>query len=115
MDLGGLRVNGKRLRSSLELMAEIGATPGGGVQRLALTPEDKHARGVLVSWLEEMGLEVAVDEMGNIFGRRRGKDDSLRPVMTGSHADSQPKGGRFVMLPRFRGQFSVRPLGPCLS
>lgn len=95
MDLSGLRVNGKRLRSSLELMAEIGATPGGGVQRLALTPEDKQARGLLVSWLEEMGLEVAVDEMGNIFGRRRGKDDSLPPVMTGSHADSQPKGGRF--------------------
>ena len=76
-------------------MAEIGATPGGGVQRLALTPEDKHARDVLVSWMEEMGLEVAVDEMGNIFCRRRGKDDSLQPVMTGSHVDSQPKGGRF--------------------
>jgi beta-ureidopropionase / N-carbamoyl-L-amino-acid hydrolase len=95
MDPGGLRVNGKRLRSSLELMAEIGATPGGGVQRLTLTPEDKQARDLLVSWFEEIGLEIAVDEMGNIFGRRRGKDDSLPPVMTGSHADSQPKGGRF--------------------
>ena len=95
IDLGGLRVNGRRLRSSLERMAEIGATPGGGVERLALTLEDKQARGLLVSWLEEMGLNVVVDEMGNIFCRRHGKDDSLWPVLTGSHADSQAKGGRF--------------------
>ena len=95
MDPGGLRVNGKRLRNGLELMAEIGATPGGGVQRLTLSPEDKQARGLLVCWLEETGLDVTVDEMGNIFGRRHGKDDNLPPVMAGSHADSQPKGGRF--------------------
>ena len=95
MDLNKLHVNGPRLRSSLEAMAEIGATPGGGVQRLTLTPEDKQARDLLVSWLEEIELDVTIDEMGNIFGRRRGKDDDLPPVMTGSHADSQPKGGRF--------------------
>ena len=95
MDPGGLRVNGQRLRSSLERMAEIGATPAGGVQRLTLSPEDKQARDLLISWLEEAGLEVTFDEMGNIFGRRHGKDDSLPPVMTGSHVDSQPKGGRF--------------------
>jgi N-carbamoyl-L-amino-acid hydrolase len=95
MDPAGLRVNGKRLRNSLERMAEIGATPGGGVQRLTLSPEDRQARGLLVSWLEEAGLGVTVDEMGNIFGRRPGKNDSLPPVMAGSHVDSQPKGGRF--------------------
>ena len=95
MDPGKLRVNGQRLRASLEAMAEIGATPAGGVQRLTLTPEDQQARGLLVSWLEQIGLDVAVDEMGNIFGRRQGKDDGLPPVMAGSHADSQPKGGRF--------------------
>ena len=65
------------------------------MQRLTLSPEDKQARGLLVSWLEQIGLDVTVDEMGNIFGRRRGTDDSLPPVMAGSHADSQPKGGRF--------------------
>lgn len=95
MDMDGLRVNGKRLRNSLERMAEIGATPGGGVRRLALTAEDKQARGVLVAWLEDMGYEAAVDEMGNTVCRRRGRDDSLPPVMTGSHVDSQLKGGRF--------------------
>ena len=94
MDLDKLRVNGERLRSSLEAMAKIGATPGGGVQRLALSLEDKQARDLLVSWLEQIGLDVTIDEMGNIFGRRQGREDDLPPVIAGSHADSQPKGGR---------------------
>jgi N-carbamoyl-L-amino-acid hydrolase len=77
MDLKKLRVNGKRLQQSLEEMAKIGATPGGGVQRL------------------ELDLEITIDEMGSIFGKRPGKNNELAPVMSGSHIDSQPKGGRF--------------------
>jgi N-carbamoyl-L-amino-acid hydrolase len=76
-------------------MAKIGATPGGGVQRLTLTDEDKQARDFYVSWLEELNLEITVDEMGNIFGKHAGKNNELPPVMSGSHIDSQPKGGRF--------------------
>ncbi len=95
MNPSDMRVNGERLRQSLERMAEIGATPGGGVQRLALSDEDKEARDLFVSWLEEIELSVSVDQMGNIFGRRKGKSDELAPVMSGSHVDSQPKGGRF--------------------
>ena len=95
MDPRDLRVNGDRLRETLEEMARIGGTPGGGVQRLTLSDEDKEARDLFVSWLRELDLEVTVDEMGNIFGRRRGKSNDLAPVMSGSHIDSQPKGGRF--------------------
>ena len=95
MNLKDLRVNGKRLQSTLEDMAKIGATPGGGVQRLTLTDEDKQARDLFVSWLKNIDLEITVDEMGNIFGRRPGKNNDLSPVMSGSHIDSQPKGGRF--------------------
>jgi N-carbamoyl-L-amino-acid hydrolase len=95
MDVKKLKVNGKRLQSSLEEMAKIGSTPGGGVQRLTLTDEDKQARDLFVHWLKELGLEVTVDEMGSIFGRRKGKNNDLAPVMSGSHIDSQPKGGRF--------------------
>ncbi len=95
MDLKDLRVNGKRLRSSLEDMAKIGASPAGGVERLTLTDEDKEARDLFVGWLNELDLKVTVDEMGNIFGRRPGKQNDLPPVMSGSHIDSQPKGGRF--------------------
>ncbi len=76
-------------------MAKIGATPGGGVQRLTLTDEDKQARDLFVNWLKELNLEVTIDEMGNIFGQRPGKNNDLPPVMSGSHIDSQPKGGRF--------------------
>jgi N-carbamoyl-L-amino-acid hydrolase len=90
-----LRINGKRLQSTLEEMAKIGGTPGGGVTRLALSDQDKRARDLFVKWLKEMNLEITVDEMGNIFGRRPGKNNDLPPVMTGSHIDSQPKGGRF--------------------
>ncbi len=95
MDLAKLRVNGGRLRGALEEMAKIGATPAGGVQRLALSDEDKRARDLFARWLKELSLEVSVDEMGNIFGRRQGKSNSLAPVMMGSHIDSQPRGGRF--------------------
>jgi N-carbamoyl-L-amino-acid hydrolase len=95
MDHKDLRVNGKRLQNTLEDMAKIGATPGGGVQRLTLTDEDKQARDLFVSWLNELNLEVTIDEMGNIFGKRPGINNDLPPVMSGSHIDSQPKGGRF--------------------
>jgi len=90
-----LRVNGKRLQSTLEEMAKIGATPNGGVQRLALSDEDRQARDLFVTWLKELDLEVRIDEMGNIFGTRKGENNKLAPVMSGSHIDSQPKGGRF--------------------
>ena len=93
--MSSLRVNGHRLRSTLEEMAKIGATPGGGVQRLTLTDEDRRARDLFIGWLKEIDLDVRIDEMGNIFGRRPGKNNVLPPVMSGSHIDSQPKGGRF--------------------
>ncbi len=95
MDVKDLRINGARLRESLEEMAKIGATPAGGVQRLTLTDEDKRARDLFVSWLEAIDMTVTIDAMGNIFGRRPGRDNALAPVMSGSHIDSQPKGGRF--------------------
>ncbi len=95
MDLNDFRINGKRLQSALEQMADIGATPGGGVQRLTLSDEDKKARDLYLKWLKELDLEITIDEMGNIFGRRPGKNNDLAPVMSGSHIDSQPKGGRF--------------------
>src|SRR4030042_983822 len=95
MDTKKLRVNGKRLQATLEEMAKIGATPGGGVHRLAVSEEDKGARDLFLAWLREIDLEIIVDEMGNIFGKKAGKNEPLPPVLIGSHIDSQPKGGRF--------------------
>ena len=90
-----LKVNGERLWQSLMEMAEIGATPKGGVCRLALTELDRQARDLFVRWCEAAGCTVTVDAIGSIFARRAGSDDSLPPVMTGSHLDSQPTGGKF--------------------
>ncbi len=94
MEWEDLRINAERLRRSLEEMARIGATSGGGVERLALTAEDQTARNLLVRWMGEAALEVTVDEMGNVFGRRAGTSGGLAPVLTGSHLDTQPRGGR---------------------
>ena len=90
-----MRINGARLKESLLEMARIGATPGGGVSRVALTDADREGRDLFARWLREAGLELSVDEMGNMFGRRRGKDPSLPPVLFGSHLDSVPQGGKF--------------------
>jgi N-carbamoyl-L-amino-acid hydrolase len=76
-------------------MGKIGGTPKGGVCRLALTDLDKQGRDLFVSWCEEAGCTVSVDKMGNIFARRAGTDDSLPPVVMGSHLDTQPTGGKF--------------------
>ena len=91
----GVRVNGERLWASLMAMAEIGATPGGGSNRLALTHLDRDARDRLAEWCEAAGAEVSIDGIGNMFARREGRDHRLPPVLVGSHLDTQPMGGRF--------------------
>lgn len=90
-----LSINGRRLWDSLMEMAKIGATPKGGVCRLALTDLDRDGRDLFVRWAKEAGCKITVDRMGNVYARRAGRDDTLAPVMTGSHADSQPTGGKF--------------------
>ena len=90
-----IKINGARLWDSLMQMAKIGATEKGGVCRLALTDLDRAGRDLIVSWAKEAGCSVSVDQMGNVFMRREGRQAALAPVMTGSHADSQPTGGRF--------------------
>lgn len=76
-------------------MARIGGTPKGGVNRLALTPEDNRARQLLCSWAAARNYQVFVDGIGNLFVRRPGADPNAAPVMSGSHMDTQPTGGRF--------------------
>lgn len=90
-----LKINGNRLWQSIMETAKIGATSQGGLRRLALTDLDRQVRDLFVTWCREAGCVVTVDQMGNIFARRPGTDDSLPPIMTGSHLDTQPTGGRF--------------------
>jgi N-carbamoyl-L-amino-acid hydrolase len=89
------RISGQRLWDSLMDMAAIGATPKGGVRRLTLTDVDRQGRDRFAQLCREVGLTVRVDAIGNMFARREGRDPSRRPVLFGSHLDSQPSGGKF--------------------
>lgn len=92
---GTIRIDGQRLWSRLAAMAEHGATPAGGCNRQALTDEDKAGRDLFVDWCKAAGCEIRLDAIGNIFARRAGADNSLPPVITGSHLDTQPSGGKY--------------------
>ena len=94
-NLESLRINGPRLWDSLMELAQIGATPKGGVCRLTLTDLDKQGRDLVTRWAKEAGMTVTIDKIGNGFMRRPGRNNSLPPIMTGSHIDTQPTGGKF--------------------
>jgi N-carbamoyl-L-amino-acid hydrolase len=93
--MNNLRIQGERLWDSLMELAQIGATPKGGVKRLALTDLDRQGRDLVVGWAREAGLSITVDQIGNVFMRREGTNPALPPVVTGSHIDTQPTGGKF--------------------
>ncbi|MFM7009849.1 MAG: Zn-dependent hydrolase, partial [Betaproteobacteria bacterium] len=83
-----LRVNGKRLWDSLMKLAQIGATPKGGVCRLALTDLDRQGRDFFVAQAKAAGCSIRIDAVGNIFARRAGRNNALPAVSTGSHIDT---------------------------
>ena len=89
-----LHINGDRLLKRLDQFAAIGATPGGGVNRPALSVLDREARRLLTELAFARGFRVEQDDMANLFIRREGAAD-VPPFVIGSHLDSQPMGGRF--------------------
>ncbi len=88
-------VDEARLWSRQMAMAEIGATAKGGVNRAALSDEDRRARRLMVEWAGDLGFEIATDDIANLYIRRPGRQADAAPVVTGSHLDSQPRGGKF--------------------
>ncbi len=88
------RIDAEWLHGRLEDLARVGATAGGGVTRLALSDEDRVGRDLLRDWMEDAGLAVRVDDLGNMTGRREGRE-RIAPVLLGSHIDSVRRGGRF--------------------
>lgn len=87
--------NADRFWASLDEMARIGATPDGGVKRLALSPEDAQARALLRDWAEAAGCTVTVDRLGSMYCTYQGTDPAAAPVAVGSHLDSVPTGGKY--------------------
>src|SRR5262245_37811570 len=94
-DQPNLRIDSDRLWSSLMELAKIGGTEKGGVCRIALTDLDRQGRDLFVRWCKEAGCDIRIDQVGNVFARRPGRDNARPPIMTGSHLDTQPTGGKF--------------------
>ncbi len=90
-----IRIDLERFAQTLEASSRIGAGREGGMARLALSDADREMRDLFVLWCREAGLTVRVDELGNIFARRAGRENDLAPVLVGSHLDTQANGGRF--------------------
>jgi N-carbamoyl-L-amino-acid hydrolase len=87
--------DGERVWRNHMIMAKLGATPKGGVCRLALTPLDIEAHCLLARWAEARGFTYDLDAVGNMFIRRAGSEPDLPPISSGSHTDTQITGGRF--------------------
>jgi len=90
-------VNSQRLLGRLQELGSIGRDEAGHLVRLAASDTDKHGRDRLVGWMEEAGLEVAIDRIGNIFGIWAPAviDTALKPLMLGSHIDTVINAGIF--------------------
>ena len=98
-DAAALRIDIERLGARIEALGEVGGVVGPhgerGCARLALTDADRDGRDLVVGWMTDLGLDVEIDAIGNVFATRRGTDPGLAPVMTGSHIDTVRTGGRF--------------------
>ena len=88
-----LSINGERLMKRIMALAEVGAIAGGGCNRLALTDADRDGRDVVVAWMQDLGLDVVVDAVGNIIGTWAVGEGQA--VMTGSHIDTVRTGGKY--------------------
>ena len=90
-----LRVDGRRIGQHLSELSKFGANPQGGVSRVAYSEADRQGRAYAISLMKEAGLDVHIDDAGNIVGSRPGADASLKPLLIGSHIDSVPMGGNY--------------------
>ena len=90
-----LRVDGDRVNRQLAELSQFGKNPYGGVSRVAYSEFDKQGREFAMQLIRDATLELHIDAAGNIFGRRAGKDPSLKPILFGSHIDSVPDGGNY--------------------
>ncbi|MEK5468489.1 Zn-dependent hydrolase [Paenibacillus sp. FSL R7-0210] len=94
MQVKQLLVNGERLKNTIEAFADFGRTDHNGVTRLSLSEQDVRVRGYFTGCCEELGMNVKVDDMGNMYATLAGSEEGP-PIVIGSHLDTVKKGGRF--------------------
>ena len=90
-----LAADGARLARSLADLGQIGRLPSGAVRRLAFSDEDRAARSLVRTWMEEAGMAVRIDAAGNLIGRYEGLRPEAPVLATGSHIDTVPEGGLY--------------------
>ena len=90
-----LQTNAKRMEERIQALSQFGKNPEGGVSRVAFSEADLEGRKYIISLMKNAKLDVQIDAAGNILGRRPGKNDSLPPILFGSHIDSVPGGGNY--------------------
>ncbi|PWL23251.1 MAG: Zn-dependent hydrolase [Synechococcus sp. XM-24] len=88
-------VNAMRLLASLEAMAEVGLQPDGSICRRGFSAEDRQGRELLSEWLIDAGMSLRIDAAGNLIGRLEGSEPNLSALVSGSHLDTVPTGGRY--------------------
>lgn len=90
-----ISINGDRLKNTIEQFSVFGRTINGGVTRLALSEEDRKARDYFRTCCEQLGMNVRIDDLGNMYAWLFGTNSENPPIVIGSHLDSVKKGGRF--------------------
>lgn len=90
-----IRANAERMESRIQSLSAFGANPQGGVSRVGFSEADIQGREYMMGLMQEAGLEINIDTVGNIIGRRKGKNSQLKPIVFGSHIDSVPAGGNY--------------------
>lgn len=90
-----MKINAGRLQKHFEAMSEVGKIGETGTCRPTMTTTEKQGFDLAASWMQEAGMKTRIDNFGNLIGRLEGKNKTLPVLMTGSHLDSQPYGGRF--------------------
>jgi N-carbamoyl-L-amino-acid hydrolase len=90
-----LRVNGQRIMDHIFALAEFGKNPQGGVSRVAYSDADKQGREYVQGLMKATRLDLTSDAAGNLIGRRAGSENTLKPLLIGSHVDTVPEGGNY--------------------
>ena len=90
-----VEVDVKKVMEHLNEIYQCGAKPDGTFTRMAYSEEDKKGRALFRSWFEKLGIPTRTDEAGNLIARLEGTDPSLPAILTGSHLDTVPDGGKY--------------------
>ncbi|WP_067840479.1 M20 family metallo-hydrolase [Amphibacillus sediminis] len=90
-----MKINQNRLWERIHQLGKIGQNAQGGVTRLAFTEEERQAKDLIKQHMKSANLEIREDQLGNLFGKRRGTNPNAKTILIGSHIDTVYNGGKF--------------------